>query len=41
LGGQGGLGTAIVTLAIPPIIELAMPDGHRPAGTADLVAAIT
>lgn len=36
LGGQVGLGTVVVTLAIPPIIEFAMPHGHRLAGTADV-----
>lgn len=41
LGGQVGLGTVVVTLAIPPIIEFAMPHGHRLAGTSDVGVALT
>ncbi|MBY5162686.1 YczE/YyaS/YitT family protein [Salsipaludibacter albus] len=33
LGGQVGVGTVVVTVLIPPLIELVMPWGHRLAGT--------
>ncbi len=39
LGGQVGVGTVVVTILIPPLIDLLMPWGHRLAGTAGTVAA--
>lgn len=33
MGGQVGIGTVLVTVLIPPMIDLLMPVGHRIAGT--------
>lgn len=34
LGGQLGIGTLVVTLGLPLVVEVALPIGHRMAGTA-------
>lgn len=33
LGGQVGVGTVIVTLLVPPVVDVVLPRGHRLAGT--------